>query len=375
MNDIARIRQVVRNATYEEALAERLGMNVTDLRCLEMVLAEPGVSAGRLAEQSGLTTGAVTGVLDRLERAGYVERRADPQDRRRAAIAPTQAAQEVRDALSRIDDTITSVLKNYSASEQQAIRTFLDATAAAVGRDTDALRASVRGGFVGQGYQAPLGDATRGRFVFVSGAPRLSMNIAPLGPRAAARVIVEPSASRLSFEGRAPQGDLVGVSFDGPLPDVRAAGGVVNVRYQRRALAALSARTARVVLSDALPWAIELEGGLTDLNGSLAEVTLERLEINGGANHIDLDLPAVTGTTTVRIDGVVSSARLRRPRGVPVTLRVDGGVSHLTFDGQRYSQIGGERRFISDGFAGSNARYEIEVVGGASRLAIVTLSR
>jgi len=369
MNDLGRIRQVLRSSGYEQALAERLGMNVTDLRCLELVLAEPGMTAGRLADESGLTTGAVTGVVDRLEQAGYVTRTADPADRRRAVIQPTPAADEVRSGLSRIDGTISLLLDRFSGREQKAIREFLDEAAAAVSRDTDRLRASVRGGFVGQSYQAPLGDAARGRLAFVSGAPRLSMNIAPLGPRAAARVIMEPSASRLRFAGSAPPGDLIGASFDGPLPDVRASAGTVSVRYARRARSALSSRTAHLGLSAAVPWAIEIEGGLTDLTGSLAGIALERLEINGGANHIDLQLPPASGTTLVRVRGVVSSARLRRPAGSPASLRVIGGVSHLNFDGQRYSQVG-ERRLTSNGFAGSTDRYEIEFLDGAAKLRV-----
>src|SRR6186713_1552109 len=86
MNDPIRVRQALRSASYEEALAERLGMNVTDLRSLELVLDEPGITPGLMAERSGLTSGAVTGVLDRLERAGYVRRTSDPVDRRRLLV-------------------------------------------------------------------------------------------------------------------------------------------------------------------------------------------------------------------------------------------------------------------------------------------------
>lgn len=367
MNDPSRIRQVLRDSGYEQALADRLGMNVTDLRCLELVIGEPGISAGRLAEQTGLTTGAVTGVLDRLERSGYVERTADPADRRRAVIQPTPASDEVRTALGRLDRTVSDLLGKYSVSEQQAIRAFLDETAAAISRDTDQLRASVRGGFVGHSYQAPLAAAARGRLVFVSGAPRLSMNLAPLGPRAAARVIVEPSASRLRFEGSAPAGDLISAAFDGPLPDVRSGTGQVSVRYRRRSWSALSSRRARIAVSDAIPWAIEIDGGLTDLTGSLADATLERLELNGGANHIDLQLPAPSGTTLVRIRGVVSRARLRRPAGSACSLLIAGGVSHLDFDGQRYGQLG-DRRLTSERFTGATDRYEIEFLDGVARL-------
>ncbi|HEY7025734.1 MAG TPA: MarR family transcriptional regulator [Candidatus Limnocylindrales bacterium] len=371
MNDPLRTRQALRSATYEEALAERLRLNVTDLRALELVLDEPGLTPGRLAERSGLTTGAVTGVVDRLEKAGYVERKSDANDRRRAVLRPTAAADEVRQAIARIDQTVESLLSGYLPEQQQAIRAFLDATASAVSHETATLRASVRGGFVGKQYQAPLGDAARGLFYFASGAPRMSMNIAPLGPRAAARVIVETSATRLRFGGSAAQGNLLGATFDGPLPDVRAATGAVRVRYSRSAMSAVTTREAKVALSSAVPWAIEIEGGLTDLVGSLAAVSLDRLELDGGANHIDLELPKPSGTAVIRIRGVVSSARFVRPRGAQVALRVDGGISHLTFDGRSYKNVSGARRVASRDFASSEDRYEIDVRGGASSLEIV----
>lgn len=371
MNDPIQTRQALRSATYEEALAERMHLNVTDLRALELVLDEPGMTPGRLAERSGLTTGAVTGVVDRLEKAGYLRRTSDINDRRRAVLEPTPAADEVRQQLVAIDQTLESLLSGYSTDEQKAIRAFLDATASAVSEQTATLRASVRGGFVGKAYQAPLADAARGYLYFASGAPRLSMNIAPLGPRAAARVIVESSATRLRFGGSAVEGNLVGATFEGPLPDVRAQAGTVRMRYARGAASALTTREANVALSAAVPWAIEIEGGVTDLVGSLAAVALDRLELDGGANHIDLELPRPTGTSFVRISGVVSRARFARPRGTQVALRVAGGVSHLTFDGKSYKNVSGSRRVASKGFASAEDRYEIDVRGGASTLEIV----
>lgn len=370
MNDLDRIRQVLRNSTYEDALAERLGMNPTDLRCLELVIAEPAMTAGRLAEAADLTTGAVTGVLDRLESRGYIERVDDPADRRRAVIKPTAAAGQVRAAASGLDAEIGALLANYSPDQRKAILDFLDASTVAVNKGTQELRASVRGGFVGQTYRAPLGDAQRGRLLYSSGAPRMSFSIAPVGARAAARVIVETSASRLHFEGKAGEGQLVGANFDGPLPDVRISDGVVNVRYRRGALAAVTARGAELALSDSVPWTIDVDGGLTDLDGSLRDVTLERLEVNGGANHIDLELPPPVGTTIIRVSGVISEAAFRRPHGVSVRLRVDGGISHLDFDGKRYQDVDGERRFTSDGSGANADGYEIDIRDGASSLRI-----
>lgn len=71
---------------FSEAAAGLLGIRATDLRYLDAVRREGPLTAGRLAELTGLTTGAVTGVIDRLERAGYVARQQDRADRRRVIV-------------------------------------------------------------------------------------------------------------------------------------------------------------------------------------------------------------------------------------------------------------------------------------------------
>jgi DNA-binding MarR family transcriptional regulator len=84
------------NATdrFDQAVADAIGINRTDLRCLDVIQREWPVAAGRLADQTGLTTGAITTVLDRLERAGYARRVRDPNDRRRVLVEPTLDALE-----------------------------------------------------------------------------------------------------------------------------------------------------------------------------------------------------------------------------------------------------------------------------------------
>src|SRR5258706_15395621 len=67
---------------YSQAVAERLGMNSTDLECLDHISRGP-LTAGRLAELTGLTTGAITGVIDRLERAGLARGERGAHDRRK----------------------------------------------------------------------------------------------------------------------------------------------------------------------------------------------------------------------------------------------------------------------------------------------------
>jgi DNA-binding MarR family transcriptional regulator len=373
MNDIDRACQAVRTAAYDEALADRLGLNPTDLRCLELVIAEPGITAGRLAERAELTTGAVTGVVDRLERADFVRRQPDPADRRSVTISPVEhRAGEVRAAVTPLARAVETALERLAGAEREAVVGFLDAATLAVHEETARLRARARGGFVGTTYTAPLGEVTRGRLVFITGAPRLALKLSPLGPRATARMIMETAASRLRFEGAAPAGELVRAAFDGPLPDVRVAGGVVTMRYRREALAAFSGRGARVELAAGIPWTIDVDGGITDLDGSLAAIALAGLSIEGGANHVSLDLPAPAGSVTVRLDGVASDVRFRRPAGTQAALAVDGGIARVRLDSEKQENIGGRRRFQTDGFAAAPDRYEIEVLGGASQVRVET---
>ncbi|MFZ2156054.1 MAG: MarR family transcriptional regulator [Bradyrhizobium sp.] len=72
---------------FGQTVASRVGISSSDLECLDFLNLEGRVTAGRLAELTGLTTGAITGVVDRLEKAGLVRRERDESDRRKVFIA------------------------------------------------------------------------------------------------------------------------------------------------------------------------------------------------------------------------------------------------------------------------------------------------
>ncbi|WP_225730824.1 MULTISPECIES: MarR family winged helix-turn-helix transcriptional regulator [unclassified Nocardia] len=78
-----------------QLIADRVGLHVTDLRCLNTLWVTGSATAGELAAQTGLTTGAVTRMIDRLLKAGYVRREHDAQDRRRVivTVAPERIAE------------------------------------------------------------------------------------------------------------------------------------------------------------------------------------------------------------------------------------------------------------------------------------------
>ena len=76
---------------FDNLAAQRLGVNRTDLACLDVVQRRGPLTAGELARETGLTTGAVTAVIDRLEASGYARRTRDSHDRRKVLVSGTKA--------------------------------------------------------------------------------------------------------------------------------------------------------------------------------------------------------------------------------------------------------------------------------------------
>ena len=83
----------------DELVCQLLGINRTDARCMDILEQHGSMSAGDLSEASRLTTGAITAVIDRLERAGIARRVPDPSDRRRVLVEPTEKALEFANEL------------------------------------------------------------------------------------------------------------------------------------------------------------------------------------------------------------------------------------------------------------------------------------
>src|SRR3981189_1814915 len=80
-------RSSAQGVIFGQTVASRVGISSSDLECLDFLNLEGRVTAGRLAEVTGLTTGAITGVVDRLEKAGLGRRERDAIDRRKVFIA------------------------------------------------------------------------------------------------------------------------------------------------------------------------------------------------------------------------------------------------------------------------------------------------
>jgi DNA-binding MarR family transcriptional regulator len=127
---------------FDGLAAERLGVTETDLHCLNIIENSGGLSAGELATASGLTAGAITGVLDRLETAGFARRVPDPPDRRRVKVEVTPAfytsAERIWSPLA--VDWESTLSKRFTIEELARITDFLRATNEIGRRHLDRLR-------------------------------------------------------------------------------------------------------------------------------------------------------------------------------------------------------------------------------------------
>lgn len=113
---------------FHQAIATKLGLNPTDHKCLEIILKNPSVTAGKIAELIGLSTGAVTGVIDRLEKVGFVYRDSDPNDRRRTIIRVSEkkAEEAIFPLFGTFGEKIEKVLAKYKQQELELLIDFFN---------------------------------------------------------------------------------------------------------------------------------------------------------------------------------------------------------------------------------------------------------
>ena len=112
---------------HDEVVARRLGINRTDHQCMDILDQNRGLqTAGDLARATGLTTGAVTAVIDRLERAGLARRTRDDVDRRRVLVELTLHERErVAELYQPLIEATEKEMQRYSVEELEVIRDYL----------------------------------------------------------------------------------------------------------------------------------------------------------------------------------------------------------------------------------------------------------
>src|ERR1700685_3216394 len=111
---------------FDEGLAKKLKLSRTDMRCLDLIGRLGPMTAGHLAVESGLTTGAVTLTLARLEEAGMVPRRRDTEDRRRVWVEIVPAAQQRLQGLQQpVAEEMRQVAQRFKADALAIVRDFM----------------------------------------------------------------------------------------------------------------------------------------------------------------------------------------------------------------------------------------------------------
>jgi DNA-binding MarR family transcriptional regulator len=127
---------------FHQAIADRLGMNITDHKCADILARTGPMTAGELARHTGLTTGAITGVIDRLEKKTFVRRVRDPHDRRRVIVQPVVKRMEkvIGPLFESIARSTTELCGSYSTEELALIHDFTVRVNQMTMKEVDKLR-------------------------------------------------------------------------------------------------------------------------------------------------------------------------------------------------------------------------------------------
>ena len=336
---------------FSQALAERLGINLTDFKCLSILERNGAVTAGKLAELTGLTSGAVTGLIDRLEKAGWARRVRDPHDRRHVIIeAVAERSADFEALFSTSGRAMAGLVEGYSEEQLGFLVDFFTRSAALLREETGKLRAEAGSrseGTAGE-FSSPLGAVKSARLRFVSGASRATL-------RTDARM-------ELLYMAR----------FEGKAPTVKEEAGTISVQYPRFSLLDWRKQAAAITLNATIPWHLELKGGVSKLDAELSALRLEALELTGGASDCVVRLPLPVGTVPIRVSGGASDLTLHLPAGAAARLQVKGGVSKLAFQDHRLGAVGGTMNLESPDYKSAENRYDIEFLGGASNLSVLS---
>ena len=347
---IRSLRRVnLQGSFFGQTVAIRFGLSESDVDALEVLIDTGAATAGRLAEVMGLTTGAVTRVVDRLERAGYVRRIPDPTDRRRVIVdlIPERMA-AVEATMTRFGEKSAVELDRYSDAELAVINDFLTRMAAVTRDEANALRETTDHDAAGRSEHAsPIGGLDRARLLFRSGA------------------------NELLIKGSSEIDDLYRARFDGPVPQIRLRDGVVSIQYKGRFQWDWRDRRGDVALNERIPWDIEIVGGANKLQGKLSSVDLRSFQLTGGLDQARLTLGRPTAEVPIRFVGGVNHVRVERPRDVHVQLKLSGGAASVEFDHQKLGATGGPTLLETTGASNVKDRFVIEMVGGSNRITIL----
>jgi DNA-binding MarR family transcriptional regulator len=125
---ILQIRLVTANSVlFSQIVSDKVGLHSTDNECLDFLMINGPATAGQLAKRTGLTTGAITATIDRLEKAGFAKREQDPQDRRKVIVVPNmeKIEAEIMPHMMAMGQAMAAFCEGFSDDELATIQQFL----------------------------------------------------------------------------------------------------------------------------------------------------------------------------------------------------------------------------------------------------------
>jgi DNA-binding MarR family transcriptional regulator len=343
---------------FSQAVADAVGLNPTDVECLDILLDAGPVPAGRLAELTGLTTGAITGVIDRLEKGGYVRRAHDPGDRRKVIVMPVQEQiGRLRSLYDWLVQRMEEIYAGYSAEQLDLITRFI-AQANAAGMEAIArLRAGSSPGALRRAEPAAAGKSEGNSFV------------ARLGSVSEGRLLFTRGMTGVEVEGSRDMDDLVRVRFERTTPDVQVQGGIVTVRQRHAFLSGPD--SGSVALNASIPWSVEVRSGLSGSKLDLRDVALQELRVKSGTSGLEMWLGRPEGVVPVRLMQGSDKVKIHLVAGAAGRINLKQGGSNLNLDGRRIASSG-PTIWHSPDYNPTAGRYEISLHSGVNNLTVDT---
>lgn len=348
---------VSRMTLMQVHVARKLGLGVSEFRSLELIRDADEVdpmTAGRLAELTGLTTGAVTAVVDRLEQAGFVTRERGTVDRRQVVLRVAKSREGELEAIREpMRLAFLRACANFSKTDLQVVRRFHETFRQSL-EDLGPLASAA-------GHDVP---AHNDRHVSAprEGEARVSLDL-------------RSGASNVHFNQHG-GADLYRAHFEGKAPRIEHSGQMLSLAWVESGfrLPGLRRKASHVSLHEDVEWSVRVAGGLTHSKAEWTRLSLRRIDIRGGVSNVSLDLPSPRGKLLVHIAGGAYALDIRRPQGAQVRVHIHRGASSLTLDDLSLGSVGGGTRWESPGAKASDDVIDIDVAGGADRFTLSTLS-
>jgi DNA-binding MarR family transcriptional regulator len=342
--------QTAATVLLEQAIAEQLRISVTDLHSANLLRMIGPMTAGKIAELTGLTTGAITGMLDRLEKIGFVRREIDPTDRRRIYV---HAEDETMNTLvGPLYDSLArhslAMLGQYSDEQFAFLLDHMRRNNALMMEETQRIR------------HVHAQKTQTASFDYQSESVTI-----PLGTTLAGHLILTEGAMRVTLGTAANADYLLSGQFEKVIPGIVTDSGVIRVIYLRGG-AAQGSGTAALLLNDAIPWRFELSIGSATCTADLAGVRLNALDLKVVSSAIEIMLPAPLDIVPLRIAGEASTITLHCPSDTTLRVTQRRGAAQVRING-----VGVEKTYESAGYADAVGRFEIDV---SARLSPVNIS-